>query len=582
MLTPPMLTLAIALLACTSDRPSGPSGLHTDGGDADADTDTDTDTDADADTDTATLLEHCGEVVSDEVWGAGVHTVTCDVKVNGGTLTIASGAAVGFDGGAALIVGSDGAGSLAVEGTTDAPVTFGGTDWDGVTIDTLTAAASLAGLRLSGAGLLVKGVAVNANDIAIADASGCALTLTEGGGLADAAGPLSLHSTDAEPACVTADVAHTLPGSPSTYLSSGATAAVSVVSGDIVGSVVWAALDAPWRIDDSIELNGTAALPAVLTLSAGSILRMTEGTSIKLSSNGGASGFIAAGNDILPITIEGDGVATAGYWRGIDAQAGASLVSFAYTTLSGAGASNTPALALTGVVATLDTVAIGNCAATGLDLGDGASLAPSTGFTVRDCDTPIETNAAAVETIPVGAYSGNTHDVIVLSDGALVRSTVWTHLGVPYRADDDIEVDGTAMAPAILTLGEGVSIYFATGQGLFVSANDGAGGLSAIGTDAAWITLAPWDALTPGGWAGVSIGGASVDANTTLSYVDIGYAGGRSLHGNLQVTEAAPVLSHLRLHDSLEFGLYLDDATPVRSDITYATNISGDCFGCID
>lgn len=576
-----MLTLSLVLLACNTTPASGPTGLHTDAGDADTDADSDADTDSgDTDTDTDGLAEHCGEVLVDEVWAAGSHHVTCDVKVNGGTLTIDAGALVVFDGGAALIVGADGAGALAMNGTTEAPINLGGTDWDGITIDTLTVGATLSHVTMLDAGLVVKGATVAANDLAVSNAPECALTLTKGGRLADGAGPLSLHSATAEPACVTADVAHTLPGSPSSYLSGGTTNEVSVASGDIVGSVRWQSLTAAWRIDDTIELNGTADLPSILTLSAGSTVRMTEGTAIKLASNGGASGLVTEGNDILPISIEGEGVATPGYWRGIDAQAGAGLISLSYTTISGAGASNAAGLSLEGAFAALDTVNIGNCAGTGLLLGEGASLGPSSALTIRGCDTPIETNAAAVETIPSGTYSGNTNDVIVLTDGAITASTTWANLGVPYRADDDIEIDGTAMSPAVLTLTGGLSIYFATGQGLFVSGNDGSGGLLAVGTDSAWINLAPWDALTAGSWAGVMIGDASVDAETALSYVDIGYAGGRSLHGDLQIASANPALSHLRLHDSQEYGLYLDEATPLRTDITYASNTSGDCYGC--
>ncbi|MCB9693638.1 MAG: hypothetical protein H6736_17635 [Alphaproteobacteria bacterium] len=108
-------------------NPSVPDGPPADGIDDDCDGFLDEDS----------VVDHCGTISADEVWGGGsIHTVTCTVNVQGAGqphLIIQPGATVRFDEGASLRVGVGGVGSLDAQG-----VTFEHSDrvtpgrWDGI------------------------------------------------------------------------------------------------------------------------------------------------------------------------------------------------------------------------------------------------------------------------------------------------------------------------------------------------------------------------------------------------------------------------------------------------------------------
>lgn len=562
--------IALLFFACTSSTPAGPTDLSSEGGDPDGD-------DSGDDSGSAAVEEHCGEIGANATWGAGEHLVTCDVLADGGTLLVEAGANVSFADGTGLVVGEERAGTLTVAGSAEAPVLFSGAGWAGVSFGALATDSSLTQLAVDGASVNIDGAAILAVSLSITGATECALVL--GGSLATGSGPLEVTGNAGTPACATFASAHTLPAEGSTYAGNGDDRIV--VSGeDFAGSVRWANLGVPWHAEDSIELNGTADEPAVLSLAAGVELRMDGGATIELSPDGGASGFVAEGTEEAPVTIVAAGGDAAGFWRGIKVAGGTSTFALAWTTLSGAGASGASALAIADVTAVLDHVTIERCEGTGLEVGEGAFLETSAALVVRECAIPVETTAAALGTLPSGELTGNDADVISVTDGEMTTSATWSSLGVPVRIDDDLTLDGTAVSPAVLTLGPGLALRFASGKGLHLSRNDGAAGLIVAGTAEAPVTMGPWDANTPGAWAGLFVGDASVDASTTLTWLDVGYAGGRSLKGNVHVESASPTLTNVNLHHSEEYGLYVDGGAPVRTDVTYADNVAGDCSGC--
>jgi hypothetical protein len=578
--------LPIALLAAcdpsatfdyaTRPGPTGGSGLP-DSGVAD-DTADPGDTADSGDVD-GPAVDHCGEIASDETWPSGAHLVTCDVKVVSGTLTIESGATVTFDRNAGITVGTEGAASLLVTGTPEAPATFAGTGWSGVEAGEYAEGVTLSSLAMSGAGIVAEGAELALSTVTITGAEGCGLDLSRGARLAGASTGLVLSGNGTHPACVALDAVATLPVTGSSY-AGNADDTILVDGGDLAGSATWNALGVPYRVDDNIELDGSAIEPEVLTIAAGVTLRMGSGTAIELSPDGGASGLVVAGTEAAPVTLEGAVADTRGTWRGVVAQPGVETLQLAHATIRNAGTTSRAALDLSGVDATLEFVTIESAEGAGLAMHDGARLAAAGALAITDCRVPVEVDADGVGSLPAGNYTGNDDDVIVVSDGTLGESATWNDLGIPLRFDADLRVDGIAEAPAVLTLGAGIDLYFATDQGVFIGRDDGASALVAVGTAEAMITLAPWDAAIAGGWAGVVIGEAADDTTTTLSFVDIGYGGGNASYGNIDLRGASPTLSNLSIHDSYEYGIYVDDGAPTISNVTYARNGSGDCEGC--
>lgn len=566
-----MISPLFAFVACTSSTPAGPTDLRSDGGG-------DGGQDSGSDSGAGRATEHCGELEGDEVWASGEHVVTCDVIVDEASLLVEAGAKVDFAENAGIVVGEEATGTLTVAGTAEAVVRFSGAGWAGLRLGEWATASSLTHLAVEGAPVSIENAAVSAVSLSITGAPDCALALA-GEGLAEGSGPLDLSGNEDAPVCAALGTVHTLPAGESRYTGNGDDKVV-MQGGTIAGTVRWLDLGVPFEAEDGIDLDGSAGEPAVLSLAAGVELRMTAGAGIELSPDGGASGLVAEGTAETPVSIVAEGGDAAGLWRGIKAGGGTETLALAWTTIAGAGSSGASALAVVDATAVLDHVTIERCEATGLELGEGASLAASSALTIRECGLPVETTAAALGTLPSGDYAGNAVDVIAVTEGALAASATWTDLGVPVRVDDDLAVDGTAGSPAVLTLGSGLALRFATGKGLHVSRNDGAAGLIVAGTTDAAVTMAPWDANTPGAWAGVFIGDASVDASTTLTYVDIGYGGGRSLKGNVHVESASPALTNVHLHDSEEYGLYVDGGAPGRTELTYAGNLAGECSGC--
>jgi hypothetical protein len=93
--------------------------------------------------------------------------------------------------------------------------------------------------------------------------------------------------------------------------------------------------------------------------------------------------------------------------------------------------------------------------------------------------------------------------------------------------------------------------------------------------------MLPWAANVAGAWSGVGIYDAAIDETLLLSHVEIGYAGGSALKGNLHVDDAAPSLTAVSLHNGLEWGLYLaGEALPILEEVTFTNNVSGDCNAC--
>ncbi len=534
-------------------------------------------------------VQHCGAVEGDQRWEADRrHRVTCTVSVERGVLTIAAGTTVEFDAGAGLSVGTgDLEASLVVDGAT-AGVVFSPrtTDaWEGVTFGPNTVGASISGLavRTTTGGVKIDGAEVFIGSLAIDGASaGCGLTLTDGARLAEGSAGLSVAGAATWSVCGEVASADSLPGQASGYTGNG-TDGVYLAGTQLTASATWEDLGVPYVLADTVDVGGTAGDPAILTITEGAALEFERDKSLRFSRTGAASALRAVGTTEAPISFAALGATSAGFWRGVEVYRGTSDVQLTNVSIASSGG-KTAALSVEDTPLLAQNLVIERSGTVGLKLeGESAFAEGSSGLAIRESELALVLPAAAVPTIPSAGldFADNAVAAIqVAGVSAVAASGTWTDLGLPYWIDDDIDIDGTADRPALVTLNPGVTLLFGNNTGIFVG-KKGASGLRVQGTAALPVTMEPWSANDPGAWAGVAIYDAVMDEEVVLEHLVIGYAGGSVLKGNLQVVDASPTVRAVSLHDSLEWGLYISGSgEPVVSEVTYSGNGSGECSGC--
>lgn len=534
------------------------------------------------------VVEHCGELTEDEVWKAGrQHVVTCDVTVSRGILTIEAGASVLFDERAGLSVGTgDFEASLVVDGSADGVVfaRSGDQDWDGLVIGPSSQGVSISGLSLrdSANGVRVDSAEVTLGSLAIDGVGeGCGFTLEDGARLVEGAAGLTVTGAAGWSACAEVASAHTLPAAASSYTGNGSDG-VYLLGDAITEAVTWEDLGVPYVVAELVDIAGTAGAPAVFTLGAGVEVLFERDRGFRFSRTGDASAFLAEGTAEAPVRFGAFGADTAGFWRGISVAVGAGEVSLHHVELSGAGGDG-GSIHAEDVDVLLDRVTVQRSAGAGVWLEGSARFAEgSVGLVVEESEVPVLLTAAAVPSLPTSGLSfvDNDDDVIKVAGSTKVtESGTWVDVGLPYWVVDDLEINGTAGAPAIVTFSPGVALLFDNDAKILVG-KTGAAGLRVAGSSSLPVTMLPWAANTPGAWGGIGVYDAAIDAEVVIQHAEIGYAGGSSLRGNVHVVDSAPTLTSVWLHHSLEWGLYLSDAAPSLTDLSYSDNTTGECNEC--
>lgn len=535
-------------------------------------------------------LKHCGELSGDTTWSAARrHQVTCDVTVVSGTLTIEAGSTVAFDENASLAVGTgDAEASLIVAGETNGVVFVpsGDVAWGGIVIGDTAKGTSIAGLSMktTHSGVTISGAEVAINGLAIDGADdACGLSLQYGARIAEGSAGLTVTNAGSWSVCADVATADSIPASASSY-AGNALDGVYLTGSEITADVTWENLGVPYVIAETVDVAGSAGSPAVLTLTAGVTVLVERDRSLRFSRAGDASQLVVLGTEGEPVLIDAYGADNPGFWRGIEVSRGAAEARLAYLTLSGGGGDGA-GLRVEDTALIVDHVTVTLSGGSGIVLDGSATFSPESHDLVvtTSVEVPIALPAAAVPSIPSAGLSltGNTVDAVkVDGEAAVVESGTWSELGIPYWVADDIEVDGTAASPAVISLAAGVRLLFDNDTGLYVG-KSGAAGLLVAGTVEAPVSFLPWSANTPGAWAGIGVYDNAVDASVNLSNIEIGYAGGNTLKGNLHLADASPTLTNVALHDGLEWGLYLSgDSAPVLSGVTYTNNEDGTCNAC--
>lgn len=569
---------------------------------------------------------HAGDVTADEVWAADtVHHVTGDVVVRGGaTLTIAAGARVVFDAATGLTVED---GRLFVDGRADRVdfVPFGPTPapgaWTGLGLGSASDGSVLGGVRVAyaggglhpsvsldgsdgtvvafaeildgaGAGLAIQDSTVQLRDDRVARHAATGLDVARtvfDAVYGDEAFARNAFEANGTAARLPADLVDDLDAT-STF--AGNDAPIRVVPGPLGGDVTWPALDAPYRLDQDLEIAGGDALTleAGVTLELDAFVRigvgetgpgalLADGSSarVRLVPVPGASGpwqglalGVEAVATLRAVDLDRDLGAAMGPLLAID---GAEDVIVDDVLLATSGSSPTPTVDVHDATLQLtDTTVVGP--------GPGVVLDDTSRFVAVDGPDAFARNDLTGAGLPVlelpadavGALDAATaYDpgvpgpAVTVRADALTADATWPALDVPYTIAGDVDVRNDAD----LTLSPGAVLHFEAGRRLRVG-NNTRGRLFADAPTGSIVFRGPDGDTTPGSWAGIVLDSFS-DQSVLRGVVVEG--GGGGLLGAVRLSSADTILlDRVTVRGSSSSGVYLVNSFAQITDSTFADN----------
>jgi hypothetical protein len=614
-------------------QPSGYTGASGDCDDSNVDTNPDAadlcdgeDNDCDGMVDEDCTIEWCGLLPDDTVWEAGfIHRVTCDVTVsgNGGpVLTIQPGAVVHFDDASQLRIGPAGAGTIIADGATfrhSNRVTPG--TWSGIEIGPNADGAAVSSISnstfedVSGTALLIDDVEVALDNVSITGTNGPAITLEgdavlemtdsvlqnnlgpgiesePGARLAvDGFADNVITANTGEPILISAASIGELDNN-NTY-SGNSIPFIGLLAGTITTSETMALLDADYRVDGNITVQGGGA--PVLTIADGVLVEFSANTSL-------AAGLTARG--AIDIAGAGFGVtfrgtqAVEGHWNSLRYGSEATASTITNLTVSDGGGEGFGNVRIEGdatlpederVLFTIDGLDSSFSDEDGLyarrvkldlqnstfedNLGDGFALLDLTFNESNVAGNTSQNNAGSgvrvspelVELLLGNTYSGNTFPLQVVA-GTVPRSATWQPLAEDYYITGEVRVEDVD-AP-ILTLDPGATLYFESQGQLLVGVGD-QGSLLSLGTAALPVTMDPITEYQGNPSARGSYDGVVLGANQRQSLFEhtiIRYAGRQGTQGALYITGVHPnfvELDNVTLQFSGSHGLVVENGAQV-------------------
>ena len=229
----------------------------------------------------------------------------------------------------------------------------------------------------------------------------------------------------------------------------------------------------------------------------------------------------------------------------------------------------------------VDHLTLRGCEDNGFLLDDGAAFADdSRDLSVTDSDRPGTIDTPQAHTVPRAGVSLTGNDVdelFVTTLDPITRAVTWADLGVPYHAVMSVMLDGSAQAPAVLTLEPGVVVGFEDAQRLWLSRYEGASGLLAVGTPEQPVILTSAQANDPGAWGGIIIEDEAIDAQTRFEWAEIRWGGGFNTNSNIELRDASPSFSNVVIAGSDCWGIELyGSANPSLDQVTFVDNACGD------
>jgi hypothetical protein len=301
------------------------------------------------------------------------------------------------------------------------------------------------------------------------------------------------------------------------------------------GTVTWTAADSPHRVMNGLSVRGTLTIEPCA--------RVLVRSAIDVSGT-----LITRGAGRKRVTI--GALDQENGWNGIrvvDSDGG--MLDLAYTDISGTRSTGSAALDVRGQDVgppqpriKVDHLKIDAPQAYGVQLLSNALFtSDSRDLEITGGQTfPIFSDPALAGSIPVGSYTGNAIDEIVLDgDIRIASDTTWRDLGVPYRIGGGggagpeivVGVSGPEVIRAKLTIEAGVRLKVAT-SGRFRMAksasSDQAVGVLVVQGTAAKRVIFTSASPTPaaGNWRGLVFD--AQDPEDRIDYARVEYAGGPS------------------------------------------------------
>ena len=579
-LRPTLLLMALLSLGCSIFEDAGDTGFDDPSGDSAGES-------GDED-----LYVHCGVIEGDETWIAGVeHRVTCEVEVRRGVLTLEPGVDVKVEEGAGFVVGADDyEASIVAEGTPEAPVRFlpvvEGVEpsWTGFALGKLSGGSLFSNAEIVQAGqgaakgALVVEAELEVDGLLVDGANNDGLHLKNDGRLALGSQSLVVQNAGDHPVRVHVSQAHTLPSTGSSYAGNGIDA-IAVAGGEVDASVTWEDLGVPYQLDAATSFGGSAGDPAVWTLGAGVTVEVAQNAAINFSKDASASGLVVNGSAEAPVTFTSLGAEEAGYWNGLRVYEGASEVVVEGLVVEYAGGGSIgAAIWLKNVEIDLVDTRILVSEGAGLGFkGSGKLGAGSSGVLIDEAGSLAFGPANAMGGLPADTLSSNLVDerIVLTDDGTLEAPATWPNLGVPYVVEVDVNINGDAETPAVLTLAEGTELRFHNGKTLGIG-KSGAAGLVAAGSESAPITFTSQESNAAGAWDGVALYDNVENDQLVFEWVLVENGGGGPLDGALHFKDAGGSVDQVVINNSETWGIYIEgDEAPTLGEVTGEDNALG-------
>jgi parallel beta-helix repeat protein len=545
------------------------------------------------------VIEHSGNIASDETWIEGVHLITGDVSVDNCILTIEPGAVIKFNEGTSIYFGYNGGASgttLIANGTSSKPITFTSSltvkapgDWNYIGFyDGTSSASSMQYCTVEYGGgytndlgaIYLEGTHINIDHCTVQNSKYFGITLNSDSWFGSFTNN-TLKDIGLYPIGIHGNYVHTI-GTGNTITT---TKGIRVY-GDYFeqSSATWLNLGCPYILYGDLYIQ--SATGAVLTLQPGVEIQISDGIYIGYGS-GTFGTLVAEGtaqHRIKFTSTSPAGSKTAGDWGYIGFYEGSgSNSSFAYCDIEYGGGYS----AYTGMV-NIDesSVSFTNCTFT-----NSATYGITTGYEgyFEDCenntfentpDGPVQIYANWANTIGAGNTFSNTGPgIVVLGDHIDKADATWLKHGVPYIIMGEVYVQNPTGAK--LTIQAGTTLKF-TESAFLIVAYDGYGTLVAQGTSENKITFTSAAGAgyeNPGDWDGIWFYNGT-GAQTILDYCNISYGGGYSDYsGNLildNTPAGVPTITNCNITYSESYGIYLDGASPTMSGNTLSNNALGD------
>lgn len=547
------------------------------------------------------VIEHTGNIESDETWISGTHLVTGDVYVDGAILTIEAGAIVMFEEGTGIYLGyhsGHSGATMIANGTAMLPITFTSAaaikspgDWHYIGFyDGASNSSSMqfcvveygGGYSENYGELYIDGSSVALDNSTIRYSGAVGISVHDEGFFQSCSGN-SISDNESYPIRIYGNYAHTIGANNNIVTTTGI-----LVMGDKIemDEVSWQDQTCAYVTNGDLYIGSETG--SNLILDPGVEIRMGEGAGIYIGYYSNTYGTLTAeGTDGNPIKISSaapDVAKSAGDWDYIGFYDGAGTSSsFDYCDIEYGGgySDNYGMIYVDGSSISLTNSSISSSAAQGLALTDDAWFEACSDNTFGDNeDVPIQIYGNYAHTIGTG-NDFTERGILVKGDRVEQASVSWLKHNAPYIVSGDVHIG--VETGATLTIEPGTTVSFAEGAAIYVGYYSGTTGvLVADGTTERikFTSGAATGFESAGDWDGIWFYDGTGNG-TLLKNCLIAYGGGYSSNsGNLTIVNdkaGIPEISGCQIENSANWGIYIGgQASPTLTNNIFGNNASGD------